>query len=235
MLLDTASQAQSKRDEALFVEGKRRPLKTGACVAGWHEGSRPHTSSGDPIKTCELYKVCPCQCHIDFDEMLGTERELIDNPEYVRVIGNAVQYTLIETPGILDVNAVVPANTLVSPAPGIVPGALVRKFDPTPTGRFARGEVESLVKSITDTWVIESERYFCTPNYVSEQIASVHGIDPPQLGSIAGVFTKWMQIGFALIEQNPARFIGYTPDAIEFGLDRMHDKSDRASKTRMAF
>lgn len=238
LLNDRATIVQAARDEALVAEGKRRPLKTGACFAGWHEGSKPHTRDGEPVKTCELYKVCPCQCHLDMDElyeMSGQERILIDNPEYHRVVGNISTYTLIETPGIMDVNAVIPANVLVSPAPGIVPGALIKEFTPTPTGRFARGEVEFLVKSCTDTWVIENDRHLCTPSYIADNIAKLYGIEPPQLGSIAGVFNKWKDIGFATVEQGPARFSGYTADAIEMGLDRMHERSDRATKIKMAF
>lgn len=240
MYEDKASRAQKERDQVLISAGLRRPLKTGFCSAGHCEGSKPRSRDGKPLKTCPDYKVCPCQCHADLDEIFelsGKERVLVEHDAYEPTIGMHFEAaTLIETPSVLTPEVEIPEDVLVSPAPGIVPGARVRVYNRTMTGRWARGQLEDYVKSVTDTWVIENERAYCTVIYIANNIAKQQGFAVPSAGGIDAVLKRWEEIGFATIERKPTRFTGYTAEAMEYGLDGVRDRYKRARRSNsMAF
>lgn len=207
---------------------------TGSCwTCGWHEGTKPRDWRGNPVPTCKLWQTCRCLCHAEITEMFilaGKPRVLIENPEWKPVAHNFFpERETIQAPGVLEMEADIPSGVMVSVAPGIVPGASVKHFGDTPSGRAARGQIEYLVKNVTDTWVIEQERLPCTPAYIAKEIERVNGI-VVALGSIDYVLNGWSELGFATIEHNPIKFTGYTTDAIELGLDGIKSRNKRAQK-----
>ena len=106
-----------------------------------------------------------------------------------------------------------------SPLPDAVPATIVRAFNPTASGRAAPGELELWVKQHCDIWLVEAERFPCTPAYLSEEIGKAQGIKPPSVGAITAVFQRWVKIGFAEIGAKPARFLKYTDDGVKLGLE----------------
>lgn len=206
----------SKRDEHLL------PFVTGFCNSGWHEGHKVNKP------TCRFWLTCPCECHTTISlmaEMTDTPRNLIDNSTYAPNRDAFVRVSLTES-----VEAAIIAKRgavkVESPAPGIVPAQLAREFDPTPTGRAGRGQLESWVQKVTDIWAVEGGKP-CTPGYVSSEIARMQGISPPSTGAVDAVFKRWVGYGFAVIGTKPTRFERYTEDGVKFGLDVMKAKSKR--------
>lgn len=198
------------------------PFVTGYCNSGWHEGFKIDKP------TCKFWVTCPCECHARISlmaELTNTDRAMVDNSTYVpdreafvRVsLAESVQASLLSKPNV---------TLKESPAPGIVPIVLEKKFDPTATGRAAKGELESWVRQITDIWAVEGGTN-CTPTYVSEAIGKSRGINPPSSGAVHAVFMRWEQIGFAVIERKPTRFSGYTPEGIQSGLEVMKARAKR--------
>lgn len=206
------------------------PMITGFCSSGWHEGDEATNYAGKPAPTCKFYLTCPCKCHVELDKMFNMAekmRELVNRSEYVPDLGGFVipewsAYHMSSSDNDTDTPPV-----LESPAPGIVPASLARDFGPTATGRAARGELESWVKSKCDEWKIEEYQFDCTPKWIAEEISTDLGIKAPSVGAISAVFERWEKLGFAKVGKKPTRFFDYTEDGIKLGLDKMKANAKR--------
>jgi hypothetical protein len=213
------------------------PFKSGFCGNGWCEGIKAKDWRGNPAPTCKFWETCPCNCHdavsMMFD-MAGMERILMENSGYKvdrsqfwmptdedRAQWAAERSARSSGPGTSE-----PA-VLESPAPGLVPASITRTFAPTPTGRAARGELETWVNTVCGIWLVEKYKWPCTPLYISETIAKDEGIKPPSTGAIAAVFTKWSDLGFADIQRKPLRFVSYTEAGLRLGLEGMKAEARR--------
>lgn len=223
--------------------------KSGFCGNGWHEGTSPKTSSGVALKVCTI-DICKCECHEKFNKLFAdtdTAREYFQNPQYEPPVHAFImqdlrpQFVTVEA----DSNDIHDAGSndeheirsgspeeilrtaggnksviLASRLPGFIPGASVREFSPTETGRAARGQMEYWVKQVTDQWILDAEReILCTSSYVAEQIVQRNRVPTPPRGSIDSVFYRWRKINFCVLGEKPVRFIRYTQLGIEIGLD----------------
>jgi len=211
-------------------------LKTGYCNDGWHEGEKKLSYAGNPVRSCLLWRVCPCECHAVYDRMfseMGMERLVQDNSGYhVERTFVMPERTIVTPVDVLSDNGGTDTQPRYeSPAPGLVPAAMARTFAPTASGRAARGELEHDVKRAIDIFIIEQEEGFCTPTWISEEIAKSKGILPPSTGAVSAVLDRWVAYGFAETAKKPSRFVRYTDAGLELGLEVMKDKYKR--KTRM--
>lgn len=211
-------------------------MRTGFCSSGWCEGTKAKDWRGHPVRTCEFFWTCPCECHEmlwRMAAMTGMERILHENPEYTTPKSEYWMpddnpedwhsYRKEDEPLPIFVD---------SPAPEAVPATLVKEYKPTVTGRAARGELEAWVKEQCDIWMIEGYHTRCTPAWISDQIAHDQGIKEPSVGAIGAVFERWTKLGFAVIEKKPTRFVRYTDEGIRLGLEKMKEQSKR--RTRLA-
>lgn len=204
---------------------------TGFCGMGQHEGLKPRSYSGKPMKTCmrvvrnpynDRVANCACKCHTDLDrmfEMMGMERYVEQNPEYSPEKPTYVMPTLEERVALSIERRAVPTVTIESPAPEHVPATVARVFTPTATGRAGRGELELWVKQACDAWVVVQPESQCTPQWISDSIARDQSIKAPSVGAINAVFERWTKLNFALIGRKPVRFVGYTDEGVKHGLD----------------
>jgi hypothetical protein len=215
-------------------------IKTGFCANGQCEGTKPKSSAGVALKTCSFYLTCGCKCHADIwlmFKMSGMERVLMDKSGYMAPPHDFWMPSQDPdwTPEILSSPVDTPAPpTVESPAPGLVPASLARSYEPTATGRAARGQLESWVKRQCDIWLLEEYTFPCTPTWIADEIADDQGIDPPSVGAISAVFDRWTKLGFAVVEKKPTRFTKYTETGIRLGLERMKADSKRAAKRTQA-
>lgn len=208
-------------------------MKTGFCSNGWHEGSKATDWRGNPVPTCKMTITCPCECHDQLDKLFAmTEREriVVDSSGYMPP--ERTYWMPSDDPmPILSNSSDLPAPVRVeSEAPDLVPARIDRAFAPTPTGRAARGELESWVRIETDAWIIDQPGEPCTLSYLAESIARAQGITPPSVGAILAVLQRWEKLGFAVIAKKPNRFVGYTPDGKTLGLEVMKARAKRAKK-----
>ncbi len=213
------------------VSNHMLPFRSGFCSNGWHEGDNPKDFQGTPVPSCKLWMQCPCECHVKWDKLyaLGEmERILVDNSTYHPNLGEfsmpspeerALAYAKTHAPKTSE-PVLVPSH-----APGVVPPTLSRDFAQTPSGRAARGELEAWVRKACDDWLVDQPPVACTPVYVADDIAREQGINPPSTGAITAVLDRWVKIGFAVVERKPVRFINYTPEGIEQGLEVLKLKS----------
>lgn len=213
------------------------PMKTGFCSNGWCEGTKPKDWRGRPVPTCEFYLTCPCKCHDQLNklyELSEMERMPVDNPEYVPP--HRTYWMPSDEPlAPLSSNVERAAAVVVeSPAPDLVPATLRRSYEPTATGRAARGQLEAWVKNQCDIWLVEQYDFLCTPAWISEEIAKAEAINPPSVGAIGAVFDRWVKLGFAEVEKKPVRFIKYTEQGIKLGLEGLKLKAKRSLKQQRA-
>lgn len=222
---------------------KTAPYRTGFCGIGLHEGTSPTGVSGGPLKVCVAWLDCACQCHVELTELFrltGRERTPQQNPKWVPQKSTFVMPTLeervISRASTLPRNGPMPNPVTVAPptikrdAAGILPPVMDRSFAPTPTGRTARGELEGWVLEQTNGFAVESKldptfKALCTPAWIVDEIAKQYGIKPPSTGAVTAVLDRWALIGFATIARKPVRFMGYTKDGLEFGLESMKLKA----------
>lgn len=216
-------------------------LKTGFCYNGWHEGSKAVDWRGNPVPTCEMFTTCPCDCHTQLGklfEMTDSERILVSVSGYVADKGDFVMPDPSIVASRYNAEDDTPPVLVESPAPDRVPATLARSYAPTASGRAARGELESWVKRHCDVWLIEYDGQYednpCTPTYLANEIARAEGINPPSVGAISAVFDRWTKLGFAVTAKKPTRFVRYTDEGIELGLERMKDNAKRAKRLSMA-
>jgi hypothetical protein len=218
-----------------------RTLRSGFCIAGHCEGTRPKSPSGVPMKVCidwlgdSNHEPCPCECHQKITEMYkvaGLPRETFDNPEYAPHINSfympqpGIDYAI---PIALSTEAEsngphrdsAPA-TVTSPATATLAG---RSFDPTPSGRLARGELESQVLEVVNGWLIDSGGFTCTVYFIQNEIARVQHEDPPSTGAISNTLRRWGKWNFAVIQEHPLQLIGLTEEGRKQGLPALKYKA----------
>jgi hypothetical protein len=210
------------------------PFPNGSCMSGWHEGTKAKDWRGNPVRTCDTWKCCPCPCHDTYSEMFriaSMPRIVVDNSGYVKPPNPFVMPTLQDR-----LLAAVPASSDPEHAPRIIeselpdriPATVARTFDPTPTGRSARGELEAYVKEQCDIWLVDADGSNLTPAKVSESIGKKYGIKEPSVGAIDAVWKRWAQIGFAEIGKKPTRFLRYTEDGIKLTLEGVKARAKKS-------
>lgn len=214
--------------------------RTGFCGIGLCEGTKPHSASGVPMKTCPAYLTCPCDCHkalFKMFQMSEMPRLLVENPEYHPPHREFWMPSDDPNYGLTPLSSDEDTDTRLaveSPAPDIVPPSVGRSYAPTATGRAARGELESWVKEVCDVWLIEKYQMLCTPAWISEEIADMQAIKPPSVGAISAVFERWVKLGFANIAKKPTRFLNYTEEGKSLGLEALKIRAKRIKKRTQA-
>lgn len=207
---------------------------TGFCQVGFHEGTKAKGASGKPVMTCASVDICHCKCHATITAMFeqaGLPRVVQVNPEY------QVDRSRYVMPDPVEVEAQRAANRLPSPD-AQVKVALPRNplevttaptYNETPTGKRARGQLEAQVLAVCSAFtrgLIEEE--FLTPVVIGNEIDEV---EPPSAGAIGAIFNRWVEIGFAVCEKGPVRFVAFTPDGVIKGLEAL--RIEHKSKARL--
>lgn len=222
--------------------------KTGHCHGGLHEGTKPRSASGTPMKTCQGFVAnatlekdakgkltgrridmkCGCDCHAMLDkmfEMAGMERVMQENPEWHEPPELAKMRACLEDIRRDSADRALQSArkdvvVVQSQMPDILPPDVVGTFSETPTGRKARGQLEDEVKKITDMWTAMNAGDLrpCTTVWIAEMINADR---PPSTGAITAVLERWAAYGFATMAKKPTRFTGYTPEGIRDGLHLM--------------
>lgn len=207
------------------------PYTTGLCSIGCHEGLSPANFRGQALPTCKAIEQCTCDCHRVFNEMFKVsemDRIPVDNSKYIPDKPVLVMPTINE----LVTERLSKDDTIVieDPAPEIVPRRVIRQYGNTPSGRAKTGQLEDEVNKVCSDWSVDAPSELCTPKYISETIAREVGIKAPSVGAIHAVFERWAKMGYATVGTKPARFVGYTPEGIELGLEGCKQKFKRVSK-----
>lgn len=208
---------------------------TGHCQIGSHEGIKNLSHSGKVMKPCEMFVTCPCKCHADLDKLFAMsdkERIYVDvsgyqpepspfigpreDPDYYFSNRDTVDSPRTDEDG---------PRTAAAPSGGPA-------YQPTPTGRAARGELESWVHDAFMIWLVEQDGAF-TPTYVAKEIARKEGIES-SVGAIDAVFKRWAKLGFVMLAKKPTRLVAISPEGKELGLDKMKRKAKREHQMAMA-
>lgn len=220
---------------------KSPPIKSGFCSLGNCEGTKPKSPSGKAMKTCEFWLTCSCSCHklvTQMFEIAEQPRIMVSNPEYKPA------HSPFWMPSLGDIVADRTARsnaegtpappTLERPGGDATPPVLAHVYAATPTGRAARGELETQVNQICTEWVVEKYSWYCTPTFLSEKIGKQYGISPPSTGAITACLERWVALGFAKMEKKPTRFTGYTDEAKKKGLAYMKEQARRNRQVNRA-
>ena len=193
-------------------------FRTGFCGRGQHEGTRPKSPSGTPMKVCLNYDQCKCECHELYNQMhelSGIPRTGHDNPEYVPYVRSFWVPTFDQME---EARAATSAESLGVPTP--------TKVATISRGR-AIGVLETNVKAICDLWLASGTDEYCTTKYVSDYIYVNYEIRSGD-GAIREVFLRWERDGYAMIGQKPLRYMGLTLDGMKFGLEKLRERSVQA-------
>lgn len=199
------------------------------------EGTKPKSYKGVPMKTCEFYLDCPCECHYRIDQMFkvtGMERQLMPNPEYVAPVIEFHMPEFTEDPlgtvAVTSGGVIVPPDdeldVTTPPAPAVAPLAQRR----TETGRAARGGLEAQVWDACFNMPGDDD---LTPKQVVEWIAEKYKIPIPSTGAVNAVWERWVKLGFATIAKKPNRFTGFSNDGTWEELVRTKASAKRQIKT----
>lgn len=260
--VEVVAKDPDKDKKKAWLEG-RMPHPTGFCTpynplsAQGHEGSKPVSAGGVPLKVCVFWEDCPCYCHYEMDmmyEMTGMEREPAEqSPEYTAMVSaqhGMMQAMLdslaVKTPILAplsipddptayrDPESAVAGTTTPGTGTPAAPPAPV--FAPTPTGRRARGQLEYDVLTVCQDFaagVFDWE--MCTPKMVSQEIGKRYAIEPPSTGAINAVWDRWEALEFATQDKKPSRFVKFdiNPPS-SWALDQLKAKVKREKKRGQA-
>jgi hypothetical protein len=185
-----------------------------------HEGEKPRSPSGKPLKTCPMWDSCPCECHYKIDKMyesIGQPRVVeMPNPEYIPEKSPFVmpEDPIPDDPSIPLHDAGVNGHPITeSPAAANVATPTHASLPPTPTGRRHRGQLEYEVLEVCTRWVAgEFDEANCIPKFVAATIAHEQGIPTPSTGAVQAVWDRWEKLGIATQAKKPARFTGWDGD-----------------------
>ncbi len=197
---------------------------TGFCGIGCHEGTKPRSHSGVPMKVCVDRTRCSCKCHKDLDEMYElaeTEREEHQNSEWSPATHSFIMPEFGVDYGMdrvaLQADPIDGDTGLQGAGNGHIGAS---SFGLTPSGRAARGQLEEQVLEVCTEWIIDRSEV-CTPAFVAWDIARFNKVEEPSTGAISAVFARWEKYGFAVIESKPARFDCFTDEGRAKGLAYM--------------
>lgn len=205
---------------------------------GQHEGQKPRSFKGAPMKTCPFWQTCPCECHWNVDQlfvMTGMERREVPNPEYTPPVSEFVMPDFIEDPlgdiaatgsGVIGPDGVEQPYTVPS-SPAAAPLAQRR----TDTGRAARGGLEAQVWDACFNMPGEDD---LTPKQVGEWIAEKYKVPTPSSGAINAVWDRWERLEFATQAKKPNRFTGFCKEGTWEELARMKGSAKRQKKSASA-
>lgn len=250
----TGKDALAKRK---WLEGRLKH-PTGFCSpynpveAQGHEGTRPKSAAGAPLRVCDFFDTCPCSCHYEVDQMYAMldmpREEPEQSPEYLalsarrstefRLMLDAL-YGIPAIDGPLSIPDGVdtpdgderPVAANVEPLAGVSPQGLKPVFAATPTGKRPKGELEYDVLTICNEFVNGVYDWpMCTPKLVSEAIGKMHAVEPPSTGAVNAVWDRWEKLGFAEQAKKPNHFLKFSSDSSVVALDAAKKRAKRDKK-----
>lgn len=199
------------------------------------EGTKLRSYKGDPMKTCEFYLTCPCECHYRVDEMFkatGLERKLVPNPEYMPPVSTFVMPDFAIDPlgpvAVTSGRVIAPDDDELDVTPPPAPAAAPLATRRTETGRAARGGLEAQVWDACFNMPGEDD---LTPKQVVEWIAEKYKIPTPSTGAVNAVWERWVKLGFSTIAKKPNRFTGFSHEGTWEELVRMKGSAKRQQKS----
>jgi hypothetical protein len=235
---------------------KKWKFKTGFCSEGQHEGTRPVSRSGQPMKICEFWEQCPCKCHTEITamyEMAGIDREPPEQtPEYLakvhaqevatskmldEVYAMTSRSRSLSNVGGTDAHPDHERPVATPPSAAHGPSAPPPRpmFAHTPTGRRARGQLEYDVLAVCDEYSRDVYDWeYCTPKLVAERIGRINDTEPPSTGAINAVWDRWEKLDFAVQAKKPSRFVEFKIDGSAQTLDMIKSRSKRQKKMSQA-
>lgn len=106
---------------------------------------------------------------------------------------------------------------------------------PAKKDRRPRGWLEQDVKQITDKFITGEvkleEGQYLTPHRVARMVKELDGLDEaPSSGACAAVFHRWVDLGFAVMNDKPFSFKDYTQEGRDQGLTAL--KEQRSSRIK---
>lgn len=212
--------------------------KTGFCGAGLHEGTKPKSMSGKPMKVCTSYEICGCHCHQKVSkiyQMTDTERVAQQNPEYKAAKNvdltwlTPTESTVPPAPlfvGVPDTPATPEAPAVPVPVAPAAPTP-APAYAPTPSGVRARGQLEDEVYRVCKDTLLGGVTELVTPKFIAQKIDPEN---PPSVGAIGAVLDRWEKYGFAVIHKKPTRFAMFTREGMANGLEKMRADYKARSK-----
>lgn len=101
--------------------------------------------------------------------------------------------------------------------------------------RRTRGLLESDIKRVTDKIVSGKlelpEGTNATPHRLANLLKEEDSLDKaPSTGAVANILTRWRDYGFALVNDKPLYFKGYSAKGKSEGLDALREKFSNARK-----
>jgi len=228
--------------------------RTGLCINGQCEATKPKSPSGKPMPVCLSWDWCKCKCHkqiTDMYQLAGLPREEPDqNPDFHPDKGNFIMPAVFaDTPhNVLSSSngtgahtdtsdaVVTPSDALhatleASLATGLMPAGVT----PTPTGRKARGQLEMEVLEVCAEYsrnVFDWEA--CTPKNISEEIGKRNAAEPPSTGAIVEVFKRWDKLEFAVWDKKPIRLVKFLMDPSPQRLAELKVRAKREARRSKA-
>jgi hypothetical protein len=235
---------------------------TGLCQVGGHEGKPALSPGGALYKACTgkyefRYTVieCFCWCH----EMFAMMRAMSDPASSDPTPNTDAPITFVTRPPV-DVSAPLAGpppldvaaerkhklwKTLgddINLAPQLM--KLLRKLnliDSPDTlydgmirqmigDRRARGALEVNVEAVCLLWLDKHIPFeVLTPNEIS---LIIDAQEPPSIGAIYAVLTRWADAGLCITETNPMRFVKFTDKVTDAGVAEAKDRAARDANRR---
>lgn len=230
---------------------------TGFCANKQCEGTKPKSSSGKPMRTCQFWETCPCKCHAQITEMYeltGMDREppeqtaeylawvreqrhqfVMPSPSFGTPVDGLSSSDDTDTPLTDERTVATPLRDAATPLSTVAPVPAQPVFTPTPTGRRARGQLEYDVLQICDEFSRNVYEWdFCTPKLVAERIGKMNDTEPPSTGAINAVWDRWEKLEFAKQGKKPSHFIAFTVYGTVQCLDGMKTQAKRNKRRTQA-
>lgn len=234
----------------------KKKIKTGFCANKQCEGTKPVSPSGAPMKVCDAWEDCACDCHEMVTQMYKMADLPREEPQQSAEYLAAVSARHMATARMLaEVQADMMARAPLSRFGGIMApppdegtlsdavdttagtletgyhGTVTPRFVTTPTGRRARGQLEYDVLTVCGEFSRDVYEWdLCTPKLVAERIGKMHDTEPPSTGAINAVWDRWEKIGFAQQGRKPSHFIMFEIDDSLQTLAMLKDRIKRDKK-----
>lgn len=235
--------------------------ETQHCANGHHQGTSIKGGNGVTFPDCKgTYKylfmvvTCMCWCHKLFDEYLGDDVEADDaSTEPSTTTADtatplAVEMAAVSAPVVaatatpdMDARRQLYAKLLRNDRISEQPRALADRFvfgrefdvldmEPIFGERRARGELEDNVELVCRLWV---DGYLPQWPMMDMQTISilVDAQDPPSVGAVHAVLTRWAGSRMCTTAESPFRFVEFTPRVMLLGvaeIKKLHKREKEA-------
>lgn len=88
-----------------------------------------------------------------------------------------------------------------------------------------------MVDLVCKTWLVKHLDCgcACSVRLIADAVSAEDG-KATSSGSVRAILSRWQEIGYAVVEEDPTRFVGLTAEGMQVGYEALYEKAERVRR-----